>query len=200
VAAWLRRGELKAGRIICKPFDDKALKSALPTIRAMTTLDPSAFMNRLRNLLADCGVAFVMTAELPGTHLAGATRWLGPNKVMVQLSLRHKTDDHFWFALFHELGHVLAGKRSHLDESGRAEVALPSADEVQADRFATALLGLEGQVEDLDVSHLSAEGIRAIADKVGVAPGLVVGYLEHWRKLAPARFRHLKRSWTLAEA
>jgi HTH-type transcriptional regulator / antitoxin HigA len=199
VAAWLRRGEIKAARIECKPFNERALRDALPVIRSMTVLDPSGFPPRLQRLLADCGVAFVMTNELRGTHLAGATRWLGPEKVMVQLSLRHKTDDHFWFALFHELGHVLISRRPHLDEISVVDALLPTPDELGADRFAASQLALDRQLATLDIVELTTAQIRTIAADLGVSPGIVVGRLEHSRALPPARFRHLKRKWNLAE-
>ena len=50
--------------------------------------------------------------ELPKTGTSGATRWLTPEKALIQLSLRHKSDDQLWFTFFHETGHVLLhGKR-----------------------------------------------------------------------------------------
>jgi HTH-type transcriptional regulator/antitoxin HigA len=199
VAAWLRRGEIKAARIECKPFSERALRDALPQIRAMTVLDPSVFLARLRRLLADCGVAFVMTAELQGIHLAGATRWLGPDKVVVQLSLRHKTDDHFWFALFHELGHVLSSRKPYLDDARTVDTYLRTPNEVEADKFAASQLVPDRNLEAINLPELTADQVRAIAADLGVAPGIVVGRLEYSRGLGPARFRHLKQSWELAE-
>jgi addiction module HigA family antidote len=199
VAAWLRRGEIKAAGLKCQPFNERALRDALPAIRSMTPLDPSAFLSRLQRVLADCGVAFVMTSELQGTHLAGATRWIGPDKVMVQLSLRHKTDDHFWFALFHELGHVLTSRQPHLDEIPVVDTQLPTPAELAADKFAANQLAVDRYVATIDIDNLTTDGIRAGAAELGVPPGIVVGRLEHSRGVSPARFRHLKRKWSLAE-
>ncbi|MBL8419274.1 MAG: hypothetical protein JNK92_01440, partial [Dechloromonas sp.] len=46
-------------------------------------------------------------AELPKTEVSGATRWLSPDKALIQLSLRYKSDDQLWFSFFHEVGHLL---------------------------------------------------------------------------------------------
>ncbi|MFN8491179.1 MAG: hypothetical protein U0350_26520 [Caldilineaceae bacterium] len=35
--------------------------------------------------------------ELAQLRVCGATRWLTPNKALLQLSLRYKTNDHLWF-------------------------------------------------------------------------------------------------------
>ncbi len=96
-----------------------------------------------------------MVGELQGIHIAGATRWLGPVKVMVQVSLRHKTDDHFWFALFHELGHVLASRRPHLDDAMAADVHLRTPEELDADNFASSQLVPDRELEALVLAHLS---------------------------------------------
>ena len=58
----------------------------------------------------EAGVVVLLIPELKGPHLSGAVRWLG-NKAVIQLSLRHRKDDQFWFTFFHEAGHLLTGSR-----------------------------------------------------------------------------------------
>ena len=41
------------------------------------------------------------------THVSGAASWIAPDKAMIQLSCRYKSDDQFWFTFFHECGHIL---------------------------------------------------------------------------------------------
>ena len=50
-------------------------------------------------------------------RLSGATRWVGVP--IIQLGLRHKSDDQFWFSFFHEAGHVLnvPRRRDYVDSS-----------------------------------------------------------------------------------
>jgi HTH-type transcriptional regulator/antitoxin HigA len=61
----------------------------------------------------------VIVKELPGCSVNGATFWLNPEKAVIQLSLRYRSDDHLWFNFFHEAGHiVLHGKRETFLEYG----------------------------------------------------------------------------------
>ena len=196
VSAWLRRGEIMAAEIACGPFDSARLREALPAIRDMTRLDPIAFMPELTDVLATCGVALVMTPELPGTHLAGAARWLSTDKALVQLSLRHKTDDQFWFALFHELAHLLrSGPRSAF-----LDAALPSDPddpaERAADRFAATQLVPDASISRIkEGGEYEANDIKASAAQFGVPAGILLGRLQRAGLVAQSRHNYLKRRW-----
>jgi hypothetical protein len=116
--------------------------------------------------------------ELPDTGISGATRWLSPVKALLQLSLRYKTDDQLWFSFFHEAGHiVLHGKRDIFLEN-------PGEDgekENQANAFAAEMLIPRSALEKFLSSTpvLSKRGIRNFAESLGIAPGIVVGRLQH---------------------
>jgi uncharacterized protein DUF955 len=69
--------------------------------------DVSAAADELVELCASAGVAVVFVGEIGKTRASGAARWLTPTKALIQLSLRHKTDDHLWFSFFHEAAHIL---------------------------------------------------------------------------------------------
>lgn len=196
VAVWLRLGELKAMELDCAPFDAGRLQRELPAIRQLTQKKPLAFSPELEERLNSCGVALVLTAEIKGTHLSGATRRLGPNKVLVQLSLRHRSDDQFWFALFHELGHVLRGskRQSYLD--AEAESSALDQDEAEADRFASnQLIPAEDYQLILRASDLSAEQVREVARQIGVSPGIIVGRLQRERHIRPSEMNFLKQQF-----
>ncbi|MCD9899549.1 ImmA/IrrE family metallo-endopeptidase [Streptomyces sp. MT29] len=68
-------------------------------------------------------------------------RWLTPEKAGFALSGRFKKDDHFWFTVFHELGHVLLhGKRlTFIDNTSRDDDTTPEGDRSEDE------LGLDGQ-------------------------------------------------------
>ena len=112
VAAWLRQGEIEAHKYEFKPYNANSFRKSLHQTRALTIEPPEVFEPKMKELCANAGVAVVFVSGLPGTHVYGATRWLNPNKAIIQLSLRGKTDDHLWFSFFHEAGHILLhGKR-----------------------------------------------------------------------------------------
>ena len=56
---------------------------------------------------AEVGIAVVLVPEITGARASGATRWVSPNKVIIQLSNRGKRNAKFWSAFFHEVGRVL---------------------------------------------------------------------------------------------
>ena len=67
IAAWLRKGEIEARSIKCKPFDSKAFRSALNHIRTLTNEPPEVFVSETERLCADSGVTLVFIQELQGT-------------------------------------------------------------------------------------------------------------------------------------
>lgn len=181
MAAWLRLGELEAAKVSCAPFDRAKLKALLPELRALTLLRPAEFSVRMRDLCASVGVAVVFVAEITGCRASGATRWLSPTKAVVQLSLRGKRNDKLWFAFFHELCHVLLhGKRSvFIDEIGKGGTGSHD-EEDEANKFAADLLippAYTSELMRLDVWNTWQ--IRAFATKLGIAPGIVAGRLQH---------------------
>ncbi len=97
---------------------------------------------------------------------------------VVQLSLRHKTDDHFWFTFFHELAHVLLhGQREVFLDGGSLSSAKTQKQETEADSFARETLipeSFNGGLSDLK----SINSIKGFAREVGVSPGIVVGRLQ----------------------
>jgi addiction module antidote protein, HigA family len=178
VAAWLRIGEIEAEKIMTEPFDRKNFQEALYEIRSLTTDGPEIFEPRMKELCSQAGVALVFVSELPDTHLSGATRWLASNKGLIILSLRHKSDDHFWFTFFHEAGHILLhGKRSvFIDEENMGK----NVEEEQADRFAANLLIPESKYKAfVNRGKPSKDDVLHFSQALGISPGIVVGRLQH---------------------
>ena len=103
----------------------------------MTREPVDVFAPKMSVLCAESGVALVYVGELKGTHLSGAARWLNPGKALLALSLRYKTDDHFWFSFFHEAGHILRDGKKKVFLDGVSSYA---CDEEKADRFACNIL------------------------------------------------------------
>ena len=161
----------------------------------MTCMAFEQVREQLPALCAQAGVAVAIVAELPRTRVCGATRWLSPTKALVQLSLRYKTDDQFWFTFFHEAGHiVLHGKRStFVDE----DAAVDDRQEHEANAFARDQL-----IDPVDYERLralrrrgyySAEMIERFAKETGIAPGIVVGRLQHDNELQKTHLNGLKK-------
>jgi hypothetical protein len=138
----------------------------------------------------------VFVPELPGTRTYGATRWLSPRNALIQLSLRRKTDDQLWFSIFHEAAHILL----HPKEVVFIEAAQGTDDfEAQADRFARDTLIPPSEYRAFvltdDFGHAA---VAEFANRIGVAPGIVVGRLQHEALIAYSRLNGLKRHYTFA--
>ena len=178
IAAWLRYGELRAEKIDCAPYSAEAFRSRLPKLRALTLeSDPEVFVPCLRSLCAGAGVAVVLAPTPKGCSASGATRWLSPKKALLMLSLRYKTNDQLWFSLFHEAGHILRhGKKNiFLEFNHRGG----QAEEAEADRFAANLLIPPRHHQELFSLGSNKRKVVAFAEKIGIAPGIVVGRLQH---------------------
>jgi addiction module HigA family antidote len=197
VTCWLRIGEIEAAHAETAPYDRSAFREALQTIRGLTRLDPVDFEPRMVALCQSAGVALVFVPELPKTRLSGATRWLSPDKAIVIQSLRYRTDDQFWFTFFHEAAHVLLhGKRAlFVDEAGAEKT--PAEDE--ADKFAADLLIPPARHKELlACGPLSKARVLAFAGSIGIAPGIVVGRLQHDKAIPFSWFQDVKRTFQFA--
>lgn len=191
-AAWLRYGEIAAGKRPHAVYDEKRFRAALSTIRSRTMSEPESFLPEMIELCAASGVAFVPTPELPRTRICGATRWLTPQLALIQISLRYKSDDHFWFTFFHEAAHVLLhGKREVFLEETEAVPEQKKEDE--ANRFAADLLIPPEEFNSLrGVKRYSRADVEAFAARIGIAPGIVVGRLQYEGMLPLSHLNALK--------
>jgi HTH-type transcriptional regulator/antitoxin HigA len=196
VAAWLRLGEIAAQDVRCNPYNRTGLRDALLRLRALTSEPPEVFGPEVQSICATHGVAVVFVEEIAGARASGATRWLTPSKALVQLSLRYRTDDHLWFTFFHELAHVLLhGKKDLIIEDSGPATDDPK--ETEADLFSRDLLIPPSAAAEL--SHLkTAQAVREFAARLGVAPGIVVGRLQHDGYWSHSRGHQLKRKLALA--
>jgi HTH-type transcriptional regulator / antitoxin HigA len=197
LSTWLRQGELLASRVACQAWNPSAFRVALGQIRGLTrTSVPSRFLAELGRLAAAAGVAVIVVRAPEGCRASGATRFLTPTKALIQLSFRYLSDDHFWFTVFHEAGHLLL-HRHELVFIERARTSDAKADQ-EANKFAAEMLVPPAHQEEMLALPVSARSVVRFARRIGVSPGIVVGQLQHARRLSPSQLNGLKRryAWT----
>jgi Zn-dependent peptidase ImmA (M78 family) len=156
----------------------------------------------MQKICAQAGVAVVFVPELPGTHLYGATRWLGTKKALIQLSLRGKSDDQLWFTFFHEAGHILLHEKKDVfikaEGKGCGEIG-GSEKEQEANQFAQDLLiPSEKYQAFVDTGQFDESEIRTFAKEIGIAPGIIVGRLQHEKIIPFSAWNNLKKRYTLS--
>ncbi len=185
LAAWLRRGESEARGIDTRPYDEKKLSTELAVIRTLSTHKPQDFLPRLRTALALCGVVFVLQQHLPKTYVNGATFWLAHDKAVLIMSIRGSWADIFWFSLFHEIGHIMLHDRRHTFLEDTADDPQWKKQEHEADAFARdTLIPPAEYARFMARREVTTATIRAFAEDLGIAPGIVVGRLQHDKVLA----------------
>lgn len=191
LALWLRLGELKAQAIECAAFDKEGFARQLDDIRRLTLLGVDEFEAKLVEACAPVGVAVVFVDETPGSRVCGAARWLSPTKALIQLSYRYKRLDYLWFAFFHEAAHILLhGKKETFLDSHDKSVASDQEDEANA--FAARTLIPAADLRRLLARPITAASIRAFARDIGIAPGIVVGRLQHDGQIPFSQFNEMR--------
>lgn len=181
VAAWLRVGEIRAAEVRCPPFDKSAFRSALREARGLTAIeDPEIWLPRLTSLCNATGVVVCLVPPIGKARVSGAARWLAPEKALIQLSLRGRWAEAFWFTFFHEAAHILlhSKKRTFIDDDQGSDEL-----EAEADRFALDFLIPQEYLPKLPTLRTAAD-VRRFAAEIGVGTGIVAGRL-HKENLIP---------------
>ncbi|GAA6142320.1 helix-turn-helix domain-containing protein [Hydrogenophaga sp. 5NK40-0174] len=181
ISAWLRMGERLAERLDGPPFVESRFKAALNAIRSLTCQSPQEFEPRMKQLLHEAGVAFVLVPALPKAHVSGVARWLNPHRPMIQLSLYGKQNDRFWFSFFHEAAHILLhGKQKKsvfLDDPSKSGAS--SKEEQEANAWARDFLVSPESARFLPHLPKTKSAVAQFANSIGIHPGIVVGRMQH---------------------
>lgn len=194
VTAWLRWAEMKASEIDCNPWSRDALIDSIANMRKLTRRNhPSKFIPELRKLCANAGVALVIAPAPDGCRASGATRFLSPEKALIVLSLRYKSDDHFWFTFFHEVGHLVLHSEDALFLEDNSDVN--SLEEIEANEFSANTLVPPGLRDEMLSLKPRSDAISRFSIRAGISSGIVVGQLQHVGRFGRNQMNRLKRRY-----
>lgn len=199
VLTWLRQAEVVTANTECNSWNPSSLRQYLPKLRELTREpDQHIFLPKLREMLADSGVSLAIVRTPKGCSASGATFFPVPNRALIVLSFRYLTDDHFWFTLFHEIGHLLLHSNDRLFLEG---MQCSESEEKEANEFAErVLVPLEFRDELLTFRRVSDwRSIMRFAKKIGISPGIVVGQLQHKELIHYSYLNNLKNKYKWAE-
>jgi len=183
LTAWARRGEILAQSIQTKKYDKTGFIDSLKDIKSLTRAANQGFARELQNICAERGVAVVFVPHLDQTFVNGAARWLKPDKALIQLTIRYKRSDIFWFSFFHEAAHILLhGKLNEfIDVNDQAKSKL----ENEADNWASDfLINPDDYVIFRGKGDFSSQSIQQFASEQNVASEIVIGRLLHDRLIS----------------
>lgn len=198
VAAWLRQGVRSARRLPCAPWSAEKLRSALPAMRALVRIKkPSEFFPKLVAIGQSCGVAIVFVRTPAGCRASGATHFETADKAIIQLSFRYRADDHFWFTVFHEIGHLLLHPASPLFVEGDDYEI--TEEESEANDFASSLLVPAEFEDDLRAVRRDYRAFARLAKRIGVSPGVLVGQMQNRNILPHEAMNFLKERYDWAD-
>lgn len=203
--AWVQTAINIGTQMEVTAFNKKKLTEAIPAIRNMTIQNPETFYPELKERLASCGVALVLLPNLKNCGVNGAVKWLGKEKVVLALNDRRKYADTFWFALFHELGHVLQQRIKVLLVSEKNKDGLEIDEliqklEIEADLFSRNTLIPEREYKSFvekNPTGFTVDAIRLFAESINILPGIVVGrlqqdhYLEYQTALNSLKIKYM---------
>lgn len=188
--AWIETAKALLGKRpqLQTAYQADALIKIAQDLGMLSRLDngPEMFVARLK----EAGVDFLYLPHFEKTFIDGASLWLDEkNRPVIVYTARFDRNDHFWFTMAHEIGHLLL----HRDKANQPFVDAKLLEaresgtslEAQADDFAKSYLRMEEIIRFFDngqrVSHAKVERCAAI---LNLHEGIVVGCLQHEGRLS----------------
>lgn len=150
---------------------------------------------KVKDLLLEQGIIFVVERHLPKTYLDGAALLSHDGLPIVALTLRYNRLDYFWFTLFHELAHVYLHlfTRHHFNffdrkilnkKNEKNSSKLSERDELEneADRFALKkLIAPEEWEHCISRRTATVQDVKSDAKRLNIHPSIIAGRIRKER-------------------
>ena len=197
--AWISIAEQKARNIRCSTFNKDKIIENQKKLRCLTTLAPEVFLPRLKDFCNSCGVKLVILPYLSGSNVNGVTKWIDSEDcALVAVNDCGKDADKFWFALFHEFGHVIKNHKRHMTISLNKNDVL-DGEEKEANEFVENLLiDKEKYNEFVKRNDFSISSINSFAKQQGVAPFIVIGRLQKDKYIPWSKYKEQKVKYNIS--
>lgn len=183
MTAWLRIGEIEMRQLDLGDYDRDRFKGALKKILTLVEEHPEDFALQLQETFRLVGVAVVYAIALPQAPISGAARWVA-GRPLIQLTDRYKTNDQFWFTVFHEVGHILLHGKKETFIEDFSGFELDSKKEQEANDFAANWLLPDTFIDDVPEGEITEKDIKKIARNYRTHPAIVLGRLQNLKKVS----------------
>jgi HTH-type transcriptional regulator/antitoxin HigA len=191
--AWAFRAKQLAKAVRVSDYSEAKFKAAIKKLQKL--LAWPEHVRKVPEILADCGIRFVVIEPLPHTRIDGVAFRLDDNSPVVAMSMRFDRIDNFWHVLGHELSHVFHNDDPSVDADMSAEDRPPeSTDEIEsrANREAAATWIDTAELSSF-VSRVgplySRDKLNQFANRLRIHPGIIVGQLQNCGEIQFRAFR-----------
>lgn len=134
----------------------------------------------------EAGVAVVYSLSLTKVPISGAARWVG-GIPLIQITDRHRTNEHFWSTFYHAAGHILLHGKKDVFIEGFEGAEMDEQKEEEANNFARDYILPDSFLSEIGSRPIDEKLVSETAVKYETHPGIVVGRLQQLRKV-PASF------------
>lgn len=194
IAIWLNMCceeiEIQNKDIEQQVFNENELSKNLPKFKLLAhNKNTNSSINSCRKLCNKLGIYLVFCENITNSKVRGALTTYKDNPA-IYLSGRFKSHSHTWFALMHEIGHLMLHyDKSHTLVSIEEKV---NDKEEEANNFARDFfINPEEYNEFTSIGIITSDSIREFAKKQDVLPEFVVSRLQHDRVIEFDKFNYL---------
>lgn len=162
-------------------YNQVLLKALVPELKVLADSgDTPASLAAARELLNQAGIYLVIHEPISQAKIRGALSTYKKHPT-IYLSLRFKTHDHAWFALMHEIGHlVLHYSKKEPIITLDIENGIQDEKEKAANHFAqTFFIAESAYSEFIKQKVFTTSSVVEFAKTLAIHPGLVVARLQH---------------------
>ena len=174
--AWQKLCEYFTNKInLTNTYNIEKLKTKYNDIKKTMFLPANDMVQELKNIFAECGIAFEVVQHFTGAPVQGFIQKRN-EKVILCMTIRQAYSDIFWFTLFHEIGHLINDDFSnqYIDYQ-----FIESEEERDADNFARNMLINQSDYEDfIKKGNMSLTEIKKFAETQNVKPGVIIGRIQ----------------------
>lgn len=177
-------------------FNREKLIEVLPKLKLLAlNKDYGKSIISVRKLLNKYGIYLAFHPPIENSKVRGALATYRGNPV-IYLTGRFNTHDHVWFALMHEVGHLIMHYNPEevliSFEEEIKEISLETR-ELEANQFARDFFIDSTSYESfVNESDFSKESIIKFAQEMRILPGIVVARLQRDGKIGYEQFNYLK--------
>lgn len=156
-------------------LNKEKLKESIDNLRELTLLEPKQFIPKVKNILNDCGIHFILMPSFKNAKPKGMVMWKH-DQVTLAMSNKGKYSDIFWFTFFHELGHILLHPQMDFIDFDDNSLA---KREKEADSFASEILIPESSYKQfIENNSYTIKNIDNFARENHIERTIVIGRLQ----------------------